>query len=285
MESDNYLARHGCLDLFNLDILAVVETYLHDKDDLLLNYFQWYGHNRTDIQRKAKKGSGGVGFMIRKSLLRSFKCIHLDDSEEGILWLRLSAYECDFTMCVNTMYLPPEGTTRYVNPNAFYEALLSKILIYQDECDLFYLCGDINGCCGDLPDYIESVDPIPDRTIIDTAVNKYGELLCEFLLSTDCCILNEGNTSRNYYMFRDISVVDYCLFPHHKLDIFYDFSVRRTKDMFQNTGLLAAIGDPHHILPDHNLLIWTLDIVITFACFITKRTKWPINTYSRICEI
>ncbi len=67
-------------------------------------------------------------------------------------------------------------------------------------------------------------------------------------------------TSRNYYTFRDISVVDYCLLPHHKLDLFSDFIVRRTQDMFQNTGLLGAIGGPHHILPDHNLLMWTLDI-------------------------
>ncbi len=62
-----------------------------------------------------------------------------------------------------------------------------------------------------------------------------------------------------YYTI-DISVVYYCLLPHHKLDLFSDFSVQRTKDMFQNTSLLGAIGDPHHILPDHNLLMWTLDI-------------------------
>ncbi len=147
VESDNFLVRNGCLDVFNLDIVAVVETHLRDKDDLLFNYFQWYGHNRTDIHRKARKSSGGVGFKIRKSLLSSFKCIQLDDSGEGILWLKLSAYECDFTMCICAMYLPPEGTTHYVNPNAFYVALLSQILTYQDECDLFYLCGDINGCC------------------------------------------------------------------------------------------------------------------------------------------
>ncbi len=146
-------------------------------------------------------------------------------------------------------------------PQCFYKALLSQILTYQDKCDLFYLCGDINGRCGDLPDYIEGVDPIADRTIIDTAVNKYGELLWKFLLSTDCCILNGRNTSRNYYTFRDISVVDCCLLPHHKLDLFLDFCVQRTRDMFQNTGLLGAIGDPDHILPDHNLLMWTLDIL------------------------
>ncbi len=190
----------------------------------------------------------------------SFKCIRLDDSEESILWLKLSAYECDFTMYVCAMYLLPVDTTGYVNTNAFYEVLLSQILTYQDECDLFYLCGDINGCCGDLPDYIEGMDPIPDRTIIDTAVNKYGELLCEFLLSTDCSILIGRNTSRNYYTFRDISVVDYYLLPHHKLDLFSEFSVQRTLDMFQNTGLLGAIGDQHHILLDHNLLMWTPDI-------------------------
>ncbi len=87
------------------------------------------------------------------------------------------------------------------------------------------------------------------------------------------------NTSRNYYTFRDISVVDYCHLPHHKLDLFSDFSVQRTQNMFQNMGLLRAIGDLHHILPDHNLLMWILDILSHLSALsLTEQNSQSIPT-------
>jgi hypothetical protein len=252
--------RSGCLDAFDLDIVAVEETHLCDQDKLLFEDFEWYGNNRTHLHRRARRGSGGVGFMVRKSLLDTFRCIVLDDTEEGILWLKLTSLSDDFTLCCCACYLPPEGTTRYVDPHAFYDTLLAQVLVYQEECDLFYLCGDFNGRCGNLPDFIEGVDSVCERQVLDTTVNKYGELLCDFLLSSDCCMLNGRNTDGNYYTFRDVSVIDYCLIPHHALDLFMDFVVHRVDDMFQEMGMLGTVANPAQTLPDHNLLTWSIDV-------------------------
>ncbi len=47
---------------------------------------------------------------------------------------------------------------------------------------LFYICGELNGRCGGVPDFIENVDPVPERVIVETVVNDYGTLLIDFLL-------------------------------------------------------------------------------------------------------
>ena len=46
---------------------------------------------------------------------------------------------------------------------------------------MFYICGDFIARCSDFEDFIESVDNIPSRHVIDFTSNKYGELLCDFL--------------------------------------------------------------------------------------------------------
>ena len=45
----------------------------------------------------------------------------------------------------------------------------------------FFMCGDFNSRCGNLPDYIVGVDDIPERKIIDQKINKFGEHFAEFL--------------------------------------------------------------------------------------------------------
>ena len=193
-------------------------------------------------------------------LVRMNQCTMLDDTEEGILWLKLTSLGVDLSVCCCACYLPPEGTTCYVDPHAFYDTLLAQVMLYQEECDLFYLCGDFNGRCGNLPDFIEGVDTVSERQILDTSVNKYGEMLCNFLVSSDCCMLNGRNNIRNLYTFKDISLIVYCLIPHHAFELFNDFGVHRVDDMFQETGLLGLVANPAQLLPDHNLLTWSIDV-------------------------
>ncbi len=35
------------------------------KDELDIHDYKWIGHNRINIHRKAKTGSGGVGFLTK----------------------------------------------------------------------------------------------------------------------------------------------------------------------------------------------------------------------------
>jgi hypothetical protein len=78
-----------CVVNSDFDILSVVETYLWKRKVINVDGYKWFGNNRKDIHVNARKGSGGVGFLIKNDLLRYYRVKVLDDTEEGILWVKL----------------------------------------------------------------------------------------------------------------------------------------------------------------------------------------------------
>ena len=93
-------------------------------------------------------------------------------------------------------------------------------------------------------------------------MNKEREKLCDFLIDTDCCVLNGRNTTKNNNTFigqQGHSVVDYCLIPYERLDIFTDFKVTLETDLFNSSNLLGVI-DPETSHPDHSLLTWNFAV-------------------------
>ena len=82
-----------------------------------------------------------------------------------------------FYFCV--CYLPPSDSTRNIDHGEFYDTLLYQSFSHCKD-ELFYICGDFNGRCEDLDDYIAGVDCIPERDVIDFTINKEGERLCDF---------------------------------------------------------------------------------------------------------
>ena len=64
-----------------------------------------------------------------------------------------------------------------------------KFYDYQNDGDVI-ICGDFNSRCGDESDYIEGVDNIPQREVLDYKLNPYGELPLDFLTDCNLCMLN-----------------------------------------------------------------------------------------------
>ena len=81
--------RFTCLELLELDILGLAETHLAPGEVLGVNGYTWYGHNRKLLHRNAKCGSGGVGFLIREEFESDYGIEIIDDSYEGILWIKM----------------------------------------------------------------------------------------------------------------------------------------------------------------------------------------------------
>ncbi len=52
--------RKKCFEHFNLDIIGMAETHLHGEEEIKWNMYEWIGHNRNELHRKAKQGSGGL---------------------------------------------------------------------------------------------------------------------------------------------------------------------------------------------------------------------------------
>ena len=69
-------------------------------------------------------------------------------------------------------------------------------------------------------DYIEGVDDVIERDIIDSISNHYGDLLLNFLIDCNFCMLNgrvKGKNEFTHVSHRGRSVVDYVLIPHEQI--------------------------------------------------------------------
>ena len=53
-----------------------------------MNGYKWFGNNRQELHKKAKRGSGGVFFFfIKNHLVETFEIGILSESIEGIFWI------------------------------------------------------------------------------------------------------------------------------------------------------------------------------------------------------
>ena len=109
-----------------------------------------------------------------------------------------------------------------------------------------------------LQDFIPGVDPIPKRNVIDFIPNKCGELLCEFLIDANCCMLNGRNCIKACIKPQGISVVDYCIIPYKDLNKYAEFTVSTVSELITDKNgqsEFAAIS-----IPDHSVLSWKVDV-------------------------
>lgn len=196
---------------------------------------------------------------MKNELLLDFNVSVLQESYEGILWLKLVHRRKCFTLLPCVCYLPPENSSRRIDVNAFFDSLLSDFFVFQNIGKPF-ICGDFNSRCGDLEDTIAGIDDITHRKVIDYKTNYYGERLIAFLINTNMCFLN-GRCDENFDSFTSVStkgssVVDYCIVTHDDLSIFHDFRVNSPIDLITAIPGLqqAAVCG----IPDHALLTWKI---------------------------
>lgn len=254
-DCDNYILRESCLLKCDLDILGIAETHLLHDNVLQVEGYKWFGLNRTIIHKRAKLGSGGIGFLVKNQLFNVFDISIVQNSFEGILWLKLVHKITKDAIFPCVCYLPPENSSRYFDVHAFYD-ILADIYRFQNE-GVVYVCGDFNSRCGDLEDFICGVDSLPPRDVIDFVKNSYGELFIDFLINTNMCMLNGRNCIKNDFTsisVKGTAVVDYCVTSHENLKLFKDFCIVRVSDLinsidYVNTTMPASI-------PDHSLLMW-----------------------------
>ena len=109
--------------------MAVAETHLIRNDELRVAGYTWFGQNRSNIHVNATSGSGGIGLLIENIFASNYNIQVLDKSHEGILWINFKHVltGSSFNLCVCVCYLPPEGSSRYVNVDECFDTLLTKV--------------------------------------------------------------------------------------------------------------------------------------------------------------
>ena len=88
--SDNNYIRQQCIISQDFDIIGLAEIYLINGRNIEISGYMWFGQNRKHIHIRAKKESGGVGFLVKQSIYESYDISIIDNEHEGILWLKFS---------------------------------------------------------------------------------------------------------------------------------------------------------------------------------------------------
>ena len=93
----------------------------------------WIGHNRKNIHINARKGSGGVEFLINNRLLKLYNIDHVDKSV-GVIKLLLRHKYNDCSIVLFGCYIPPVHSTRGRMSHEVFSYLSTHI--YQDVTDM-----------------------------------------------------------------------------------------------------------------------------------------------------
>ena len=265
---DDY--RQAVVDYYNPDLLVLTETWLGLGESAFLPGYTWIGRNRTSIDDRAVRGSGGVGVFVRESLVKlGFEMAVIDDSLEDVLWVELKRKDDHLIgegLILGICYIPPELSGRSVNVEEIYERIGDQILNYK-EMGKVILCGDFNGRCGSIQESVVAdfgVEIVQERKVVDLVKNYSGELLMELMQDHNMCMLNgRGNDNSNNFTCisgRGKSVVDYCITPIDNMNDLKNFEIVTMNDFCEisNSDILTR-------KPDHSLLRWAIVVPHSFG--------------------
>ena len=232
---------------------------MRGNDVITVSGFKWIGQNRTNISENALRGSGGVGFLISEKLLTDCNYDVIDDTYEGILWIKLSLkHDPEISVLLCVCYLPPEGSSRGNQVQEFYDTLLAQVYLHWDGSPTL-ICGDFNGRIGTKQD--SSDETIRPRVAIDAVHKNHGEHLLQFLSDTRFCTVNgRFDIQRDNYTSisqKGSAVVDFIIVPGAQLNNISDFHVTTMTDALDLYGITPHSRAKVH---DHSLLTYKMDI-------------------------
>ena len=135
--------RQGIIHGINTDIISISESHLIDQNSIHIDGYNWYGYNRQELHVRARKGSGGVGFLIKSWINCEYNIEIVDKCYDGILALKLTSHSTEHTILLFSCYLAPENSPWGRDAQSFFAHLLSLIYTHID-CDYMLISGDLN---------------------------------------------------------------------------------------------------------------------------------------------
>ena len=245
------MLRSNVIKACDLDIVCLCETFLKNEQTIEVPGYCWFGNNRKSISKRAFRVSGGVGILIRDSVLKQYSVASISDKHEGILWLQFinRTTNKQFGICV--CYLPPAGSSRGDQSQEFFDTL-KALVIDNYHLGEFLICGDFNARRGTLED-TPNVGEIPSGIPVDKVSNQLGKELIETMCALELCTLN-GRFDQSKDNFTSVSckglaVVDYFICPYSSLNFYSDFQVHDILDIIKSKDIPID-----STITDHRLL-------------------------------
>ena len=216
---------------------------------------------------------------VKDTILEQYSYVS-DTSMEDVIWLKFENRKSGHKLTLCICYLPHEGSSRRYEGEAFYSNLMFKFYEYQNEGGVI-ICGDFNSRCGDEQDYIAGVDSIDPREVIDCKLNSYGQILIDFLIDCNLCMINGRMGENNFTNIsgNGSSVVDYVIVPHEQLQKYNDFKVHTMSSVINRFNMQG-----HYRSSEHSILQVTLHTDDTTDLQMSKessRVKTQYNVSDR----
>ena len=230
---------------------------------MFVNNYTWFGVNRRDLDPRAVRGSGGIGFLVKDELLECYTVTELGSSFDGIYWLKLvNKFDDTCSVYLCSCCLPPERSSRGNIAQEYFDPLLTDMYTFMGDSPVL-LCGDFNARISDKSDFIDSLDSVSKRTHLDTSSNSHGENFIDFLKDSCCYVLNGlfDATNDNYTCIsqRGKSVVDYMVCSGSTFSKISDFRVMTMTDVIDGLNLISTISERSKP-SDHSVLCCTLEM-------------------------
>ena len=77
------------MHIYNSDIFVFSETKLKDSEKIICDGYSFYFNNRSPLTNRINKASGGVGILVKNSILSHCKVVSIADKFEGIVAILL----------------------------------------------------------------------------------------------------------------------------------------------------------------------------------------------------
>ncbi len=255
----NLSAKEQILYGLQADAALLSETWSTEEEGINLDGFTAYYEKRSTAHVRARRGTGGLAFVVKNEILSRYTVKQLFIDREEVIVLQLTHRLTGFTLTLLGIYLPPETSVYSQDPDQFFESLVS-FLYEQCNDDLIVLLGDINARISDKKDYIEGIDDLPPRVNIDEGINDHGKSFINFLLQTNMCVVN-GQIDPLQDNFTSVShrgraVVDYFAVPNEQLHFVKEFAVIPVNDYVERNQI-QHIGSSR--ISDHSIISCTVD--------------------------
>ena len=244
------------------DVICLSETHLTGDRTINMSGYDSFVLNRTELNKKACRGSGGIAILVKRILQNNFEITNCYQDGDNVIGISLTSRERDAKILVYGVYLPPENSP-YASGN---DAILDRLTVEmyrQSESDSIYVCGDFNARVGDRADCL-GCDDVLHRHPIDHIVNKQGDLLLTFVNDVKGCIINGRVNPKNddftsVTSYRGKAVVDYHLTRQCDLNTVKTMRVLSVRELVYKHKLEHLISDASR-LPDHSLLSMNIEL-------------------------
>ena len=88
-------------------IYSINETHLNQNEIIEVESYKWIGFNRCRIHKDDPKTSGGVGILIKHSVLDKYLLELINKSYDRILAIKFTSKDTDYSCVVISEYLLP----------------------------------------------------------------------------------------------------------------------------------------------------------------------------------